>query len=100
MTDLSNNEPIEPAWTRARNPNRQCTAHKKTGQRCTRFAIEGGTVCPSHGGKARQVRAKAQQRIQEAALAMVERVLDLAKSEDVPPAVALAAARDMLDRAG
>ncbi|MGY4648390.1 hypothetical protein [Mycobacterium sp. URHB0021] len=104
MTDLSSQQPIEGLqsrpWTGARNPDRRCTAHKKTGERCTKVAIVGGTVCPSHGGKARQVRARTQQRIQEAADRMVLRVLGIADSEDVPPAVALAAARDMLDRAG
>lgn len=103
--DLSKQGPFEAApeerpWTLAKDPNRRCTAHKKTGERCTKIAILGGTVCTHHGGKAKAVRAKAQQRIQEAADRMVSRVLGIAESADVPPAVALAAARDMLDRAG
>ncbi len=105
IDDLSKQGAFEAAseerpWTLAKDPNRRCTAHKKTGERCTKIAILGGTVCTHHGGKAKAVRAKAQQRIQEAADRMVSRVLGIADSADVPPAVALAAARDMLDRAG
>lgn len=42
---------------------RQCVANaKSTGERCTRYAMTGGTVCPQHGGKAPQVRASARRR--------------------------------------
>lgn len=42
---------------------RQCTAHKRNGARCTRWAIAGGTTCPSHGGSAPAVKAAAQRRL-------------------------------------
>lgn len=52
--DLSNRHP------------RKCTGHKSNGDLCERWAVAGGTVCPSHGGRAPQVRAAAQRRQAEA----------------------------------
>lgn len=49
-------------------PREKCTARsKQSGQRCKRWPVPGGTVCVSHGGKAPQVQAAAEQRQQEAA---------------------------------
>lgn len=46
------------------NPERQCTAtSKQSGNRCGRFAIPGGKVCVTHGGKAGQVQAAAAKRV-------------------------------------
>lgn len=46
----------------------QCTATaKSTGERCKRDAIKGGNVCPVHGGSAKQVKEKAQERLNEMA---------------------------------
>lgn len=42
---------------------RRCTARKSNGDPCGRWAIAGGTVCPSHGGFAPQVRAAAARRL-------------------------------------
>lgn len=45
-------------------PPIKCSAKAKhTGQRCRRWAIVGTTVCKHHGGKARQVKEKAMQRL-------------------------------------
>lgn len=45
----------------------QCTAKSvRSGERCRRAAIKGGTVCYIHGGAASQVKAKAAERIKEA----------------------------------
>lgn len=42
----------------------KCTATaKSTGQRCTRPVVKGARVCRYHGGKARQVAAKAAERV-------------------------------------
>lgn len=60
----------------------------------------GGNVCRSHGGNAPQVKAKAQRRLQQAADALVQRLLGMALDGDTPDHVALAAIRDALDRAG
>lgn len=46
------------------NPKVKCKATAKgTGQPCKRPAIPGGFVCLKHGGRAPQVRAKAQERL-------------------------------------
>lgn len=42
----------------------QCTAtSSRSGQRCKRAPIDGGTVCATHGGRAPQVRAAAERRL-------------------------------------
>ena len=78
--------------------NVRCKAHRKNGDQCKRWAIRGATVCATHGGMAPQVRKKAAERIEasldRAALAIVR----LMEHAETPPAVKLAAARDLLDR--
>ncbi len=80
--------------------DRICTAHSsRTGDRCKRHAIIGGTVCPSHGGRAPQVRAAADKRILmmvNPALRRIRELIDTADSDHVK----LSAAKDVLDRAG
>lgn len=51
-------EPTEPSRPIAQ----LCTATARSGNRCRRYAVDGATVCPNHGGKAPQVIAKAAQR--------------------------------------
>jgi hypothetical protein len=92
------NKLIEQAST-LRTGERQCTAVKKTGVRCKKYAIKGGFVCPTHGGSAPQVRAKANKRL----LALVEpsliRLGDLVQQSEHMP-TALGAIRTVLERAG
>lgn len=57
------NDPME--------PNQQCTARNRSGERCGRSATPGATVCASHGSKAPQVRQKAVERVQEAEAARI-----------------------------
>jgi len=80
--------------------DRQCTAHRKNGERCKAFAIKGGNVCNKHGGSAPQVRERAQQRILDAADSAAGKLVQLMRSPKVPPQIQLAAAKDLLDRAG
>ena len=43
----------------------RCRGHRRDGSRCKRWAIRGGYVCPSHGGRAPQVRRAAGLRLLE-----------------------------------
>lgn len=79
----------------------RCSAHSRTtGQRCKNAPINGTNVCRMHGGSAPQVRAKAEQRILEAADPAAAKIVALMHDKKVPYTVQLAAARDLLDRAG
>ncbi len=77
-----------------------CSAHKTNGDPCRRRPINGGTVCATHGGRAPQVRAAAQRRILAAADRAAAAVVALMEDSETPHAVKLAAAKDLLDRAG
>src|SRR5262245_49174819 len=78
----------------------QCTAHSsRTGERCRKAPIAGSNVCRTHGGAAPQVQAKARARILalvDPALAELARIVNEGEADNVR----LAAARDILDRAG
>jgi hypothetical protein len=54
-------------------------------------------VCPSHGGRAPQVRAKARERIEAAILPAIATLRKALKGDDIHAAIK--AARDLLDRA-
>lgn len=121
---LSNDEPMEPEEPGkfsgypppappsdkrtihlAKNPERRCTAHRKNGEQCRKWAIYGTTVCRSHGGAAPQVREKAKQRLLEASPRLAERLIglaenDLADGTKVGAYVQVQAINSVLDRAG
>jgi hypothetical protein len=103
MDDLSAPEPVvkwsEEWWTHAK-PEVQahrCTAHRKNGDRCKRAAIQGGRVCTHHGGNAPAVKAKARQRIEDAADRMARELLKMAVDDNVSDAVKLAAIKEELN---
>jgi len=78
-----------------------CHAHSsRTGAPCRNHAIAGGVVCRAHGGAVPNVRAAAERRIQSLVLPALATIAQAIKAFDSEPAVALAAARDLLDRAG
>ncbi|MGX9294106.1 MULTISPECIES: hypothetical protein [Tsukamurella] len=91
---------FDTAWQDGRRPERQCTAHRTNGDPCRRAAINGGTVCATHGGRSPQVKAKARVRLEMAADRMAKELLKIAVSDDAPDNVKLAAIKDALDRAG
>jgi len=45
----------------------RCRGHRGDGSPCKRWSIRGGYVCPSHGGRAPQVRRAAECRLLEIA---------------------------------
>lgn len=79
-----------------------CTAKSKsTQERCKNPPIPGGTVCRIHGGSAPQVRAAGARRVLEALVApALLQYRDIIEDASTPPAVRLAAIRDLLDRTG
>ncbi|WP_418058472.1 hypothetical protein [Pimelobacter simplex] len=82
-------------------PTRErCVARNRFGERCKRYPIEGGVVCPSHGGAAPQVRAKALERLALAQDDAASLLIRFAHDDKVPYPVRLAAVKDILDRGG
>lgn len=79
---------------------RRCRAtSSRTGLPCRRWAIMGGTVCPTHGGSIKRVKLSAQQRLAEMvdpALTSLAQLVQRADSDGIR----LAAIKDVLDRAG
>lgn len=75
-----------------------CTAHRTNGEACRAHAIRGGTVCAVHGGRASQVRERAARRLAELAWPAAVKLGKLIDNRN--PSIALAAARDVLDRTG
>lgn len=76
----------------------RCTARsKRSGVRCKRFPIPGGTVCRMHGGAAPQVKAKALERLQAYQNTAIDRLFTLVEQREYP-SVAIAAVKDVLDR--
>lgn len=100
MVDPSDAVPIRvDRWARSRHPDRRCVAHKKNGDQCGNAARRGTSVCDYHGAKAPQVKAKARQRLEEAADGMAKALLGIALTAQ-SESVKLAAIKDALDRAG
>lgn len=91
-TDLSGTGPERPI-------TRQCTAHRKNGDRCRVSAIKGGTVCAKHGGSAPQTVAAARRRLLAAAEPLMANLIKIATSSD-DEALRLRATMDALTRAG
>lgn len=78
----------------------RCTAKSsRTGEPCKKWAIQGGTVCDTHGGRAPQVKQAAMERIRDAAADVAAELARLAVHAE-SESVRVAAGRDILDRAG
>ena len=79
----------------------RCTSPAKTtGKQCRRGAIHGGTVCKKHGGGAPQVKKAAAERLKALVHPAIDRINQTIEGVNIPAAVALAAAKDILDRTG
>jgi hypothetical protein len=104
--DPSSNEPLidlysEQWWQEVASPNiHRCVAHRKNGNQCRHAAMNGATVCQTHGGRAPQVKLKAKQRLEEATLKNAKYLLEMCADTMIPEGVRLAAIKDALDRGG
>jgi hypothetical protein len=88
-----------PAWQNIPE-HRRCRGHKKTGARCQRPAMLGGTVCRHHGGAAPHVKRAARARLENASLQLAKELLGMATDPTLDPAIKLRALTAALDRAG
>ncbi|STZ58800.1 Uncharacterised protein [Mycolicibacterium tokaiense] len=79
---------------------RRCVGHKRDGNQCQKLAIKGATVCRTHGGATRHVKAAARVRIENAQNKLVGKLIQFAFDDTKPPEVQLRAIRDALDRGG
>lgn len=77
----------------------RCKARTKSGEQCKKYAIAGGTVCPTHGGSAPQVKKRAAMRLLElidpAITTLAREMATATRSSDRQRA-----ANSILDRAG
>jgi hypothetical protein len=77
----------------------RCTARISDGSRqCERWAINGGTVCATHGGRAPQVMKSARERLAELIEPALKGLHKALKSNDLPTIVR--ASQIVLDRCG
>ena len=77
----------------------RCTARISNGSRqCERWAINGSTVCATHGGRAPQVKKSAKERLAELIEPALEGLHTALKSGEIPSIVK--AAQVVLDRTG
>lgn len=90
MTDPSTSAPFQG----------QCTAHKKNGARCRKYAINGSNVCRTHGGAAPQVKRAAALRLLMAADSVAGELVRIALSKTASDATKVQAIFGILDRAG
>lgn len=106
-TDFSDNpSSFEPflkwsdAWWGERPQLKRCVAHRRNGNQCKHPAMNGTTVCQTHGGRAPQVQMKAKIRIQEATDKAARELLGMMMDSTIPEGVRLSAIKDVLDRGG
>jgi hypothetical protein len=88
-----------PIASRRADGRRTCSRHRTNGEPCRALAIRGANVCYVHGGAAPQVKLAAEERIRALVDPSLNRIAK-AIDDDENPQLALAAARDILDRAG
>jgi hypothetical protein len=84
--------------------NTTCTARRSNGSPCRAPRVSGATVCQAHGGSAPQVIAAARRRLLslvDPALGVLARAVRVRTSKRWEPLpTEIAAAREVLDRAG
>ena len=79
----------------------KCNGHNRQGKPCGNYPMRGGKVCKNHGGKAPQtMKASARRLLKEMVEPALFQLRTIIDHPDTPPAVRLAAIRDILDRTG
>lgn len=82
-------------------PRTTCKAtSKRSGERCHNPPMKGQEVCRMHGGATKAARARAEERLLAATDPAAAKLVSLMTDRTVPYSVQLAAAKDILDRAG
>lgn len=92
-------------------PNMRCTGivrnGERKGERCGRWAIQGGVVCVKHGGRLPNVKAHAEAVVEAARMRLygladdaIDAIDDLVNNPQTAGAVRLKAAEMILDRVG
>lgn len=87
-------------------PSVKCTANRRDGQPCGAWSLAGATVCLKHGGHLPNVKAAVEERKAAARLLFVDASGDAAETIEylarfaTQENVRLAAAKEVLDRAG
>ena len=84
----------------ADNPERRCVATNSRGEQCRKFAIQGATVCRTHGGATRHIKNKARIRVENASNRLMGKLIEFALDDTKPPDTQLKAIQNALDRAG
>lgn len=84
----------------AANPERRCVAHKRNGEQCRKYAIQGATVCRTHGGATQHVKNKARIRVENMSNRLMGKLIEFALDDTKPPDTQLRAIQNALDRAG
>lgn len=81
-------------------PSVKCAATNNRGEPCGRWAIVGGSVCPTHGGSAPQVIAAARERTQSLVPLALQVQEEILTDRGAPAQVRARVADSVLDRAG
>jgi hypothetical protein len=84
---------------RTDDPVKCIAVSSRTGNPCKNAPMNGGNVCRMHGGAAPQVRRRAAERIALASDRAAAQLFAFMTDVTIPPAVRLAATKDLLDRA-
>ena len=91
VNPLTLNDPLKPKSVRCR------ATSKRTGLQCGAFVTNGAAVCKWHGGKAPQVMAAAQRRLDELRPAAIQ-YYDYLLGQREYPSAGLGAANAVMDR--
>jgi hypothetical protein len=97
--ELRRATPEEIALAESQRKPHHCVAHSsRTGLPCRGTRVMGATVCPKHGGNLKRVKAKAQARLTEALMPVLNSLIKVA-TEGENENARVKASTDLLDRA-